>query len=138
MVNRYSHLRKKLLIITYNTLGVKLTGKLQVCDGCEQSMAKSRAVRKNTYSRVTQPGERIFVDMTGPFPERLIGNWYWISIVEDCSCYSWIFFTKTKSQLPKKMEYLFENMTSRGTSFKYLHFDNPWEHQPKLQKVCKK
>ena len=86
---------------TYNALGVKLTGTLQLYDGCTQSKAKARAVRKNTYTRVSQPEERIFVDTTGPFPESLIGNRDWIDVVDDYSRYSWSFFTITKSQLPK-------------------------------------
>ena len=74
VVHRYSHLGEKLLRTTYNTLGVKLTGTLQVCEGCAQSKEKSRVVRKKTYIRELQPRERIFVDTTGSFPESLIGN----------------------------------------------------------------
>ena len=39
-----------------------MTGTLQVCDGCDK-LKKSRAVRKNTYTRAPNPGETIFVDM---------------------------------------------------------------------------
>ena len=74
--------------ITYNAIGVKLTGTLQVFDGCAQFKAKSRAMGGNTYTRASHPRERIFVDRTGPFPESLIGNWYWIGVVDDYSCYS--------------------------------------------------
>ena len=74
VVHRYSHLREKLLCTTYNTLGVKLTGTLQVCNGCARSKAKSRTVRKKTYTIASQPGESISVDTTGTFPESLIDN----------------------------------------------------------------
>ena len=122
-VHRYSHTGEKLLRTTYNALGFKLTGILQFYDGCARSKAKSRAVRKKTYMRASQPVERICVDTTGPFPETLIVNRYWIGVVEDYSRYSWSFFTKTKSQLPKKMEDFFEKMTSQGTPVKYLCCD---------------
>ena len=88
--------------IAYNSLGVKLTGKLQVCDGCEIYKAKARAFRNKTYMRASQLGEKIFVYTAGPFTDILIGNWYWIGVVDDYSRYSWSFFTKTKLQLPKK------------------------------------
>ena len=78
----------------------------------------------------------IFAHTTGPFLESLIGIWYWIGVGDDYSRYSWSFFTKTKYRLPKKMEYFFEKMTSRGTPGKYLRCDNAVEHQSKLQRVC--
>ena len=120
------------------SLGVKLTGTLQVCNGCAQSKENTRGVRKKTYTTASQPGERIFVDTTGPFSESLIGNWYWIVVVDNYKRYSWSFFTKTNDQLPKNMEEFFEKMTSRGTPVKYLRCNNSGEHQSKLQRVCKK
>ena len=36
VVHKYSHLIEKLLRQTYDALGIKLTGKLQVCDGCSR------------------------------------------------------------------------------------------------------
>ena len=70
---------------------------LQVCDRCGKSKAKSRAVRNKTYTRASNTGERVFVDTTGPFPETLIRDRYWIGVVDDYSRYLWIFFTNTKS-----------------------------------------
>ena len=100
--HRYSLIREKLLCITYNAIGIKLTDTLQACDRCTSSTVKSRVVSKNTYTRVSQPLERIFVETAGPFSKRLVGNWYWIGVVEYYSHYSWSLFTKTKSQLLKK------------------------------------
>ena len=104
--------------ITYNALSVNLTVTIQACGGYARSKEKACAVREKTYKRLSQPGESIFVDMTGPFLESLIGNQYWIGIVDDCSRYSWSFSKKTKSQLPKNMVEFFKNMTSPGTSVK--------------------
>ena len=68
MVHGYSHIEEKLLRITYNALGVKLTGTLQFCGGCARSKAKARAVQKNAYMKASHPGASIFVYATGPFP----------------------------------------------------------------------
>ena len=76
MVHMYSHLGENLLRKTYNAIGVKLTGTLQVCDGFARSKAKLCAVRKKTYTRASHPGESVFVDNTGPFLEGFIWNWY--------------------------------------------------------------
>ena len=138
MLHRYSHLREKLLRTTYNALGFKLTGTLKFCDGCARSKAKSRAVRNKTYTRASQPGESIVVDTTDPFPDSLIGNRYCIDIVDNYSRYSWSFFMKTKSQLPNKMDEIFENMMPDGTLIKHLRYDNTKEKQSKLQRACEK
>ena len=45
---------------------------------------------------------------------------------------------KTKSRLPKKMEYFPKKITSHGTLDKYLCCDNTGQHQSKLQKACTK
>ena len=124
VVHKYSHMGERLLCTTYNALGVKLTGTLQVYDGCARSKAKYCTVRKKTYTRVSQPVERIFVDTTGPFLETFIWNRYWIGILDNYSRYSWSFFTETKSQLPKNIEECFHKLTSCGTQVKYLHCDN--------------
>ena len=56
VVHRYSHLGENLLRITYNSLGVKLKGTIQVCDACARSKKKPRAFSKKTYTRASQPG----------------------------------------------------------------------------------
>ena len=117
VVHWYSHSGETLLRITYNALGVKLTVRLQVFDGCARFKAKSRAVRIN-HIQERQIREKVFVDMAGPFTDILIGNRYWIGVVDDYSRFSWSLFTKTKSQLPKKIEEFFKNMTSHGTPVK--------------------
>ena len=78
------------------------------------------------------------MDTTGPLPESLIGNWYWIGVVDNYRRHPWSFFTKTKSQLPKNMEDFFEKTTSRGTPVEYLRCDTAGEHQSKLQRACEK
>ena len=114
VVHRYSYFRENVLHITYNALGANLTVTLQVCNCCEGSIEKSHEFRKKTYMRLSHPGEKIFVDTNGPFPESLIGNHYCITIMEYYSRYSWSFFTMTKSQLLKKMEEFFEKWHHAG------------------------
>ena len=118
MVCQYSHLIEKLLSLTYDALGLKLNGALQVCDGCARSKAKPHSIIKKTYTGASNTAESIFVDTTGPLLEILICVRYYISVVDDCSHYYWSFFTKTKSQMMNKMEELFEKMKSCGTSVK--------------------
>ena len=109
MVHQYSHLVEKLLRLTHDDLGVNMKGTLEVCDGFTIPKAKSHASRNKTYKRATKTVEVILVDTTSPFTESLIGNRYWIGIVNYYSCYYCIFLMMTKSQLLKKMEYVLKN-----------------------------
>ena len=77
------------------------------------------------------------MDTTDPFPEVFIGNRYWIGVVDNYSCYSWSFFTKTKSQL-KNMESFFSDMMPCGTPVKYPRYDNAGEQKSKFHGACKK
>ena len=47
------------------------------------------------------------MDSTVPLPENLIGNRYWIGVLDDYGRYYWRLFTKTKSQLSKEMAEFF-------------------------------
>ena len=82
VVHRHSHPGEKLMCTTYNAIGVKLAGTLQVCNDWAKSNEKARTVKNKTYTRASQPGEFFFYK-TGPFPVSLIGNWYWVSVVDD-------------------------------------------------------
>ena len=46
----YPNIGEKLLCLPYDALGVNLTEKLEVCDSCAISKAKSREVRNKTYT----------------------------------------------------------------------------------------
>ena len=104
VVHRYSRLGRNFLHLAYGTLGVKLTGMLQVFDDFSISKAKACSVINNLYKRASNPVKRVFLYTTGPFPGSLIGNRCWIGVVDDYRRYSWSFSMKKKSQLPNKME----------------------------------
>ena len=96
VVYRQSHHGEKLLSIIYDDLGVKLTGPLNSCDGYDRSKEKARTFRKKTHTKASKLGEIIFVDTTGPYPDILIGNRYWICVVNNYILYSCCLFMKTK------------------------------------------
>lgn len=45
--------------------------------------AKVKALKKNSEKKAMTTGERLFIDTSGPFPETMRGNRYWVKIVED-------------------------------------------------------
>ena len=49
--------------------GYKLVGKSCPCDACGIAKATHSRNSKTTNVKATRPGERLFVDTTGPFPD---------------------------------------------------------------------
>jgi hypothetical protein len=88
------HKGEALLQKTYNRLGVQLTGILKPCEGCGYTKAKAKAVSKTTTVKATKPGERLFLDTTGPFSPTLNGYKFWIEAVDDYTRHGFCEFNK--------------------------------------------
>ena len=81
--HRYSHLGEKMLCLTDDTLVVKLTGTIGVYNFYTRSNATAHSVINKTYMPSRNPRESVFVNTTGPFPESLIVDCYWIGVEDD-------------------------------------------------------
>jgi hypothetical protein len=47
-----------------------------------------------------QPGQLLHMDIVGPSRVRSVGGkWYVLVIVDDYSCYSWVFLLKSKDKV---------------------------------------
>jgi hypothetical protein len=47
-----------------------------------------------------RPGQLLHIDTVGPFWVRSMGGkWYVLIIVDDYSCYSWVFFLESKDEV---------------------------------------
>ena len=79
------------------SLDIKMTGVMYICEGCALAKAKAKSVPKMTMSKATQPGERLCKDISGPYKKSILGNDYWILVVDDYIGKSWSFFVKKKS-----------------------------------------
>ena len=52
--------------------------------GCALAKAKAKSFPKVTMSKApTQPGERLCTDISGPCKKSILGNDYWILVVDD-------------------------------------------------------
>ena len=51
--------------------GFHLTGSLRPCNACGIAKASQTRISKSTKIKATMPGERLFMDTTGPFSECL-------------------------------------------------------------------
>ncbi|CAN0499774.1 unnamed protein product, partial [Discosporangium mesarthrocarpum] len=94
----HAHASEKLLRITAKRLGVKLTGKLLPCAGCEMGKAFRHGIPSSTKTRATKKLERVFVDLTGPRIISSLGGIYHMLIVrDDFTRLIWLYGLKSKS-----------------------------------------
>ena len=87
VAHHYSHLGEKLLPLTYDDIGVHLTGAIEIYDGCA-CLKKNIICLGRKHMHGQKYGRNIFVDRIGPFAESLIGEGYCIGVIDDYICYS--------------------------------------------------
>ena len=130
------HINKNQLIQTAKINGIELTGKLMVCEGCSLAKSRAKSIKKITENKSERPGERLFIDTSGPFSKTIKGNRYWIKIVDDYSRYSWSRFVKKKSELPDKVISVMKTILALGYKIKKIRMDNAGENTGTLVKYC--
>ena len=73
----WGHPGQSIMRMFANLAGIKLSNAFRTCDSCCVAKIKCNPILKKTETVATKPGERFFVDTSGPFPESLGGNKYW-------------------------------------------------------------
>jgi len=91
------HASDATLCETAKQLHLTLTGHRQYCSGCAEAKAIRAAVPKTTSLKATRPLERLFGDLTGPFPPSAGGSRYCMLLVDDFSNFGWVLFLKDKA-----------------------------------------
>jgi hypothetical protein len=94
---------------------METTGVLHPCNGCLKAKAKSKGVPKITSNKATQCGEQLCADISGPYKKSLIGNDYWILVVDDFTGKSWSFFAKKKTQMSTSVTQLISTLDVSGS-----------------------
>ncbi|GAX29244.1 hypothetical protein FisN_28Lu116, partial [Fistulifera solaris] len=133
----YGHLSNNPLQSLARQLGLKLTGTKSICEACVYAKAKAKAVCKSTSVKATQKGERLFIDLSGPYKKSLGQSTYWILIVDDFTHKAWSFFVSQKSMIKKVMEEFLERLKGfKDVNVKYVRCDNSGENEKQLRSVC--
>ena len=89
-------------------------------------------------SKAKLPGERLFLDISGPYPNSLLGNRYWLKIVDDHSRFSWDAFIPTKDSLAMPLQTLLLKNKNSDKPCKFLRCDNAGENTKHVREVCTK
>ena len=77
------HVSEGPLRVTLKRIGLSPTGTWRTCDGCARTKARQKRVNKITMVKATKPGERFFIDISGPFTKSIAGSVYWGKAVDD-------------------------------------------------------
>jgi len=115
----------------------KLTGTFRSgCQGCAYAKSKQKNVPHNTTKRATQRGERLFIDLSGPFTKSLKGNKYWMMIVDDFTRKKWSFYLPSKDKLGIPLKHLITKLNNLGHRVRYVRMDNAGENKKYIEQVC--
>ena len=121
---------------TLNHIGVTPLGDLKSCEACGLAKAKQRAVNKTTHVKSKMPGERLFIDTSGPYSETLGGTRYWVQIVDDYTRIGFSGFVKNKNEIINFAERHFVLLKGLGYEVKFMRTDNAGENVKALTKLC--
>jgi hypothetical protein len=133
----WAHASEKYIKTTAKELGIKTIGKLSPCFGCVQAKARQKNTSKEAKNPATKPGERFFLDLSGPFAPLIGGSKYWLKMVDEFLNKSFDKYIKTKDHLPEEVRKLLMMLFGKGYEVKFLRCDNGGENvSPELKEVC--
>ena len=125
--------------------GYRLVGKIKDCDACGAIKAKATPIPHVTdpKKKATDIGERLFVDITGPFPltatkwhKSISNKLFWYGISDQYSGKMLTSFQYTKSDLVKLVDETFTYFKGRNKKVQYLRMDNAGENIA-VEQLCK-
>lgn len=79
--------------------------KEHLCAACEMGNQSRQSHPSIINTKVIEPLELLHIDLSGPSSiESIGGNKYILVIVDDFSCFTWVFFLKQKSEATPKLK----------------------------------
>ena len=133
---KFGHATESVVRETLKALEIIPTGKMSVCDGCARAKATQKRTNKTTKVTADKPGERLFMDTSGPYSETVMGSRYWFKFVDDKTRKSWDFYGARKNAITKFLKDILDKLKASGKPVKYLRCDNAGEHMSELRKIC--
>ena len=145
--DQYGHKSERILLKTAEANNVELTGALRKCDACAIVKVKRTPVKHTTDATSTYVGERMYLDISGPFPIRKTlddpyktetrGNLYWMGLSDQYSSKMLMSFGITKDGLFAMLEECIVHMDVLGHPIKTIRMDNAAENKSRaLKRLC--
>jgi hypothetical protein len=124
-------LKASLLARNYVVVGTKKS-----CEACAYAKAKAKGVSKTPKKPADIKGERLYLDISGPYKKTVKGSQFWILIVDDKTRKAWSFFVPRKSLIKQVTNDLVKLLKGASVVVKYLRCDNAGENVKGLGEVC--
>jgi len=98
--------------------------------------ARSKNIKKHTKESQA-PGEHLFLNATGPFPQTIGGSKYNAKIIDQFSCKAWMAHIKAKTQIANPVKQHMDTLKEQGKTIQYLCCNNAPKDGSKLATICK-
>jgi hypothetical protein len=100
-----------------------------VCAPCHHGKMIAASHYSVNTMMIEHPGQLLHMDTVGPFRVRSMGGkWYVLVIVDDYSCYSWVFFLESKDEVFEHLRSLALRLNNEHPNcLKAIHSDNETE-----------
>jgi hypothetical protein len=127
---RLGHCGAHLVDSTAQSLDIELTGTLSKCENCTLEKIRQKNVSKESHNKATEPGERIYLDISSMKHSSLGGNKHWLLIVDEATRYKKSFFMKKKSALVEDIMKWFLHLKGKfKIKVKNIRLDNSGENK---------
>jgi hypothetical protein len=114
-----------------------LAGNLHPCESCKRCNTSAKKTQKFSDKNSTVPGERLYFDLSSAKGKTSLGgNRFWLAIVDDATGRMWSRLLKRKSDVPKEMVLVIQEIHDGDKTVKFLKCDNAGENV-KLKTHCK-
>ncbi len=87
--DKMAHMGEDIIQKTMACYGIKLTGKMELCDTCLRAKARAKNMKKTTECVAATAGERLCLDTMGLFKPSISSTQYDVKIVDQFLCKSW-------------------------------------------------
>jgi len=85
--------------------------------------------KKTTTRKASEPGERIYVDISYTFEPSMGGSKYWLLVIDQFTKFKWSRFIKKKSDLAINLVEIIKLIRFDNYQVKYIRCDNAGENQ---------
>ena len=113
---------------TAEYFGLKVVGKMPLCEPCALAKSKQKKVSKETETVTTKPGEKMYIDVSSVSATSIGGKKFMAMLVDDYSSMKWSFFLKKKSDLNDVILPKIKELKSKGIDIKRVRMDNAGEN----------
>jgi transposase InsO family protein len=132
----YGHVSNGVLKPLLTTRGYVVVNTKKRCEACAFAKARAKGVSKTTSMKAHEKGERLFLDISGPYKMSLKGSKYWLLVVDDKTRKAWSFFIQNKSEAKKATEMLLQLLKGAKVVTKYIRCDNAGENVKGIKELC--